>query len=470
MKAAETPRPEQQQMRPQEIKEVLSCICGGTKHFTLAITGGGSQAIGELLRHGGGSAVLLEAVVPYDSRALEKFIRKRPEKAASESTARAMAMMAYLNSLELIGKGNSNSKKEVTNAHNWNEDIIGVGATCKLTRGKTERDGRAHTIHVAVQSFNRTTSCELILSPHIRRSREEEEYIASKVILNMLALENGSRLSIPELQTLPEPEKLNYTTTIVPGKIAKMLREQNSELRPKPRERSCFRISLQKFRKPDSCHDFNKFHKSDDTGVFLNKDNGPGPYFYEMSDSDHPFDENNADILCQNPLIIFPGSFDPCHKNHLQMAHKAAERYGGQVHFELSITNVDKPPMDFISLEERIKSIRQLHKPYIGDVFITAAPLFYQKASLFREAHFIVGADTINRLFKIRYYRDENDLELLVQHLRDRHIRFIVFKRKGIELDIAPELLDMCDIISSEEYTDDGTCSSDIRKNTRILF
>ena len=56
-------------------------------------------------------------------------------------------------------------------------------------------------------------------------------------------------------------------------------------------------------------------------------------------------------------LILFPGAFNPPHWGHKRMAELAAERYGRPVTFELSITNVDKPPLDFIEIAERLEQL-----------------------------------------------------------------------------------------------------------------
>src|SRR3989442_11022400 len=64
------------------------------RQAVLAITGGGSGAIAELLRVPGGSRLLLEALVPYDARALAAFLGFEPEQACSAETAVAMAQRA----------------------------------------------------------------------------------------------------------------------------------------------------------------------------------------------------------------------------------------------------------------------------------------------------------------------------------------------------------------------------------------
>jgi nicotinamide mononucleotide (NMN) deamidase PncC len=64
---------------------------GSGRQAVLAITGGGTGAIAELLRVPGGSRLLLEALVPYDARSLASFLGGEPEQASSVETAVAMA-------------------------------------------------------------------------------------------------------------------------------------------------------------------------------------------------------------------------------------------------------------------------------------------------------------------------------------------------------------------------------------------
>ena len=111
----------------------------------LAITGGGAEIIGELLRHGSGSATVLDAVVPYGMAAMDRFLGRKPEKYCSEKTARLMAMVAYQRALEL-SKGSDGLA---------GPDVIGIGATCKL-KAANEREGRKHEIHVAIQAACKT--------------------------------------------------------------------------------------------------------------------------------------------------------------------------------------------------------------------------------------------------------------------------------------------------------------------------
>ena len=63
--------------------------------IVLAVTGGGSRAIADLLAVPGGSRTLLEAVVPYSASALAAWLGSRPDEFCSAATARAMAMVAF---------------------------------------------------------------------------------------------------------------------------------------------------------------------------------------------------------------------------------------------------------------------------------------------------------------------------------------------------------------------------------------
>ena len=71
--------------------QLISGVQRSGRKAVLAITGGGTGAIAELLRVPGGSALLLEAVVPYDARALADFLGRAPDQASSPETAVAMA-------------------------------------------------------------------------------------------------------------------------------------------------------------------------------------------------------------------------------------------------------------------------------------------------------------------------------------------------------------------------------------------
>ena len=75
-------------------QQLISGLHASGRKAALAITGGGSGAIGELLRVPGGSRLLVEAQVPYDEQALATFLGFAPAQACSADTAIAMARTA----------------------------------------------------------------------------------------------------------------------------------------------------------------------------------------------------------------------------------------------------------------------------------------------------------------------------------------------------------------------------------------
>src|SRR5437899_7579072 len=75
-------------------RQTIAQMHASGRQAVLAITGGGTGAIAELLRVPGGSRLLLEALVPYDSRALASLLGFEPERACSVETAVTMAQRA----------------------------------------------------------------------------------------------------------------------------------------------------------------------------------------------------------------------------------------------------------------------------------------------------------------------------------------------------------------------------------------
>ena len=97
--------------------------------------------------------------------------------------------------------------------------------------------------------------------------------------------------------------------------------------------------------------------------------------------------------------LVFPGSFNPLHEGHAELAAVAAETSGLPAVLEISVENVDKPALGYAEVWRRIRGV--------GGRFplcLTRAPTFAQKARLFPGCVFVIGADTAARLLEGRYY------------------------------------------------------------------
>jgi nicotinic acid mononucleotide adenylyltransferase len=113
--------------------------------------------------------------------------------------------------------------------------------------------------------------------------------------------------------------------------------------------------------------------------------------------------------------LIFPGSWNPCHPTHIEMVEYAKKRFPDKkVCAELSLSNFEKPTIDYRSLDTRVASIPSV----FDNVFVTNAPLFTDKADIFQGCTFIVGTDTLNRISL-----DEQDV------IFGRGCNFLVFPR-----------------------------------------
>jgi len=98
---------------------------------------------------------------------------------------------------------------------------------------------------------------------------------------------------------------------------------------------------------------------------------------------------------------VLPGSFRPFHQGHDQLAKAAADILGCPVIFELSVLNVDKPPLESGDIRERLTQFAGKHP-----VVLTRAETFRKKAGIFPGCTFVIGWDTAVRLVAPRYYGD----------------------------------------------------------------
>ncbi len=339
------------------------------RQAVLAITGGGTGAIAELLRVPGGSRLLLEALVPYDTRALAEFLGAPPEQASSAETALAMAERALKRAVALARPG---------------AEPIGLAATASLASDRPKRGD--HRGHIAVATDAGAELTSVVLEKGRRDRRGEEELIARAIVL---CLARGCGVVAPSPETLLAPGETCTRRSVPPSSpIALLLSGAIARVTAMP--------------------------------------------------------DGQLARSAPVPSAVLPGSFNPLHEGHLGLARTAAEILGTPVHFELSVWNVDKPPLAAAEVSRRLAQFA-----WRATVELTRAPTFLEKTRLFPGATFVVGADTAERLVAPRYYgNSEAEMLVALEEMAGRGARFLVAMRR----DAAGRLRSLADAPVPERF------------------
>jgi len=138
------------------------------------------------------------------------------------------------------------------------------------------------------------------------------------------------------------------------------------------------------------------------------------------------------------PAVVLSGSFNPLHDGHLLLARVAEDIKQQPVAFEISVTNVDKPPLAAGEVRARLAQFA-----WRARVELTRAPTFVEKARLFPGATFVIGADTAERLVATRYYSgDEERMAAALQEIADRGCGFLV----AVRIDGAGRVRSLADV------------------------
>ena len=156
---------------------------------------------------------------------------------------------------------------------------------------------------------------------------------------------------------------------------------------------------------------------------------------------------------------IFPGAFNPIHEGHRGMISVARNMLGKDVTLELSIRNVDKPPLDFLTMSERYTDEFEL-------VF-SNAPTFVEKSAIFPDSTFVVGLDTIVRIDEPRYYGSEAARNQALAAMAGRGARFLVFGRQSGEsfntladISLSKTLKHICTAVTEDQFRQDISSSA----------
>ena len=146
------------------------------------------------------------------------------------------------------------------------------------------------------------------------------------------------------------------------------------------------------------------------------------------------------------------------------MKELAEKKTGMHTTFEICANNADKPPLTFYEIKRTLDQF-QNDESWV----LTSAGRFSEKAEMFPNSVFIIGADTLMRVFDEKFYKNYKDMMNHIQRFNDLNIKFLVFGRKINKKFISlknlkvPEIIvDRCTGIDEEMFRDDIS-STEIR-------
>jgi hypothetical protein len=352
-------------------QQLISALHASGRKAALAITGGGSGAIAELLRVPGGSRLLIEAQIPYDALALATFLGFAPAQACSSDTAIAMARSVRARIARLVPAGT---------------DLVGLGATAALVSDHPRKG--EHRFHIAFANSARIAHCTGVMAKG-RRDRAAEEDLVSRAIVLWLAYACG--IDAPSPRSLLDADE--YYAEAVINTIDAIDQLLAGEID---------RVTAQ----PD--------------GQMM--------------------------LSAPRPLMLLPGSFNPLHEGHVLLARVAEELRQQPLAFEISVTNVDKPPLAGKTVRCRLAQFA-----WKSPVELTRAPTFVDKSRLFPRTTFVIGADTAERLIAPRYYGDdEARMHVALEEIANSGGSFLV----AVRIDAAGRVRALNDIPVPRRYAD----------------
>ena len=357
----------------------------------LAVSGAGTQAVAWLLGVSGASRTILEVVVPYGRLAMQDFLGFEPSQSAAAETARQLAKRAYQRARAQL-EAPSTGPGQAT-------PVVGLACAAAIATDRYRRG--EHRAFVAAWDATMTATWSLTFHKGLRDRAGEEDVVSRLIVLALSEFSGLNPVSF-EGEGRSEGEIGGAAWTDILGLTAGDSLEVERTPRPEPLEELLAGDIRWVARRPDG-------------GMEA---------------------EGNV------PPVLLPGSFNPLHIGHREMMETAIRSTSGLhpalvaeaepvVHpepvegaFELSVTNVDKPPL------EKGEILRRLAQFGPEDtVVLTRAETFQKKAALFPGRVFVQGWDTTVRLVAPRYYGGEPEMMRALAEMMASGTSFLVAGR-----------------------------------------
>ena len=151
-----------------------------------------------------------------------------------------------------------------------------------------------------------------------------------------------------------------------------------------------------------------------------------------------------------------PGSFNPVHAGHRRMHALAQEILHCEVQYELCVKNIDKLPMDYFDLNQRLSQFQA------DELVLTNLPYFHLKAKHLGEGRgvtFVVGIDTFARIIEPKFYEDGMELDDVISFFVDAEVNFLIFGRTVedkfmtlTDLAVPKDLLPRCRQVEATQF------------------
>lgn len=330
-----------------------------------AVTGGAAGLSKLLWEPAGASAYLLGVQFPYHSRDFDTFVGRHVGQYSHETSAIALANASFLRGQEILLK----DEAEVSLL----SKTIGLGATAALQTSRA-RKGRDR-IWIAVRDRTGLYVTEVEFQKGWwERTRQGEvcDLLCFNAILGLLG--------IPQIPlSLTPAEARHIRSSELKGEILEVRKIPPPTLAP------------------------------DAIPVIFNA----------SGDSDRPTPER------LQKAILLPGSFNPLHPGHLQIARTVRCMTAKEPVFEISVTNVDKGRVDYEDVARRIPQFQGGWSVIVDDI-----PRFLEKAERYR-CDFVVGADTAARIIDPKFCLPGESVESIMARFETLGITFYVAPRVG---------------------------------------